>query len=223
MKFIWLIISSLLISNSLLAQDSSYVKKQKAFFIGVGSAQYKGDLGDGYGGGNLVVHAGLKFNNEKRFNGNLQLTIGQVSGNELDYTFDDGSGNPTSPNTYFKSSLIGFHFEAQYNIIDRDKLKIYLAQGIGILRFSPKDEFGHDLSDNNETRPLNESYGNITIMLPTSLGIKYELSNSWSLGLQSSFLNTMTDYIDNISQWGSNDKNDNIFYTRLNIYIPIKF
>lgn len=213
----------ILSSSFLWAQDSTRVNKQKELFIGLGSGHYRGDLGNQFGSGQALFNIGIKLNNNKKLNGNFSLNIGSISGNELDYTFDDDSGISTNPNTYFKTTFFSINYEAQYNIVDKKKFKLYLSQGIGVLRFIPRDEFENDLSDNTESRSLNETYRNLAVMLPTSIGIKYILPNNMGIGFQSGFYNSLTDYLDNISVWGQNDGNDNILNFRLHLYVPVNF
>ncbi|WP_109832219.1 hypothetical protein [Reichenbachiella versicolor] len=222
MKYSILIIL-LLVSVSLVAQDSAYVRqpKKKELMIGLGGAKYKGDLGSGYGASSLMGSIGLKLNRDKRLHGNLTLTLGSVSGHELDYVFQDDPNS--TPNSSFTSSLLAFNYDLQYYLVDWERLKVYFSQGIGFARFQPKDESGENLSDQTETRALNEEYGNISFMLPTHFGVRYVTTTQYSIGAQIGWLNTTTDYLDNISQWGKDSKNDNILTLRLVFYAPIKF
>lgn len=216
-----LIIAILLSCFHSRGQDSIRVKKPKEFFIGIGSGHYRGDLNSSYGPGKALLTVGIKLNTAKRLNGNFVLNIGSLSGNELDYTFDDGSNIATTPNSYFNTSFFSINYETQYNIINRKKLKLYISQGIGVLRFIPRDEFGNDLIDNNDTRALNETYGNLAIMFPTSLGLKYVIPNGMGIGFQTGLFNSISDYIDNISEWGQDSGNDNILNFRIQLSVPI--
>jgi hypothetical protein len=198
------------------------VKKKKAIFMGIGGASYNGDLGQGYGSSSLLFSFGLKLNTEKRLNGNFNVNIGAVTGQELDYVFN-GNDPDATPNSYFNTSFFSLNYEAQFNILDQPNLKIYLSQGVGLIRFQPKDEFSNDLSTQAVTRPLGETYRNLTFVLPTQFGFNYILSNGLIIGFQSGLLSPITDYIDNISKWGNKSGNDNIITARIHFYFPIKF
>ncbi len=180
---------------------------------------YKGDLDQGYGAASLMGVLGIKLNKEKKLNGNFNLSFGQVSGHELDYAY---KGNPdATPNTYFKTTFVAFNYDLQYNFIDKPNLKVYLSQGVGILRFEVKDQFSKSLSDQSSTRDIGEDYRNLTVILPTQLGLKYILPNDMGLGLQAGYYNTLTDYIDNISQWGNKSGNDNLLSLKFQLFVPL--
>ncbi|UXP30613.1 outer membrane beta-barrel protein [Reichenbachiella agarivorans] len=212
----------LLLAASLQAQDSTtHVKKQKALLLGLGSSHYRGDLGDGYAGGRMLVAVGLELNRNKRLNGNFVLNFGSIQGNELDYQYDDGSGSPTTPNETFSTNYFSFNFEVHYNLIHKENWRVYVSQGIGLMRYVPKDEDLNELMDQTDTRALNETYRNLTFILPTQIGFKYYLNNGYGVGMQGGFTNTLTDYLDNISAWGNKKGNDNILTIRVQLSIPI--
>jgi hypothetical protein len=202
------------------AQDSL---RKKEIFIGIGPAAYKGDLSNRYDKWSMVFNAGIKFNRFRKLNGNFNITIGQVSGQSIGYSFDDGSGVTTTPNSFVSTKIVGLNYELHYNIIHKEKFKFYLSQGIGILRFNPENEFNESLVDLSTSRALGEVYGNIAISFPTQLGLLYTLPNEYSLGFQIGYWGTATDYLDNISQWSSSTGNDNILSARFEIHIPVIF
>ncbi|UXX79616.1 DUF6089 family protein [Reichenbachiella carrageenanivorans] len=202
------------------AQDS-LKQKTKEIHLGIGPASYSGDLGKAYAGSSLLFTAGLKFNNNKKLNGNVKISIGSVTGQELDYATTDDSGVPATPNTFFKSTFIGLNYEAQFNFINKEKIKVYLSQGIGLFRFDPRNEEDNRLSDLPDTRPVGESYRNIVIQLPTQLGAKYYLPNDFALGIQVGFINPITDHLDNLAIWGNKNGNDNILSFQFQIHAPL--
>jgi len=204
------------------AQTVKEKKKQELFF-GMGPTAYKGDLSDGFDKWSMSMHLGVKFNRWNKINGNFLLTIGSVTGQNVGYAFDDGNSPSPSPNRFFKTNIASINYEVHYNFVNRENLKVYVSQGIGILRFQPQDEFGEGLVDQIFTRAPNETYGNITLILPTQLGVQYALPNEYSFGLQMGFTNTLSDYIDNISSWSDNSGQDNIFSYRFLVYIPISY
>ena len=199
------------------------MEKKKELILGVGPAAYKGDLSDSYDKWTSVFNIGLKFNRFKRLNGNFNVSIGTVTGQNINDTFDDGSSPGPTPNRFFRTELVGLNYEIHYNIINKDRFKIYISQGIGILRFNPQNEFYENYIDLPGTRALGESYGNISVFLPTQLGILFYLPNDFSVGLQGGYWGTTTDYIDNISQWSNESGSDNILSLRFELHIPVRF
>lgn len=220
--FLLILLSTIVAQHHVLAQDS-LAKKRKEIHLGLGPASYSGDLGNAYSGSSLLVSVGLKLNKDKKFNGNIKLSLGTVTGQELDYTTVDNTGVMATPNTFFKSSFFGLNYEAHYHILDKEKLKIYISQGIGLFRFDPKDESGQELIDQPNTRPLGESYRNLIIQLPTQLGIKYYLPNAYAVGVQFGFINPITDHLDNLGVWGNKNGNDNILSVQFQLHMPLTF
>jgi len=218
---LYFLVISMLLSINLYGQTDSLRKKE--IFIGIGPAAYKGDLSNSYDKWSMVFNLGIKFNRFRKFNGNFNLSIGQVIGQNIDYAFDDGSGVGTAPNSFVTTKLVGLNYELHYNIIHKENFKLYLSQGIGILRFDPKNEFNESLTDLPSSRAIGEVYGNIAIYFPTQIGILYSLPNEYSFGFQMGYWGTATDYLDNISQWSETTGNDNIFSARFEIHIPISF
>lgn len=218
------IIISLLVLIPLLSfgQEQDTLRKKEIYF-GVGPAAYKGDLSTSYDKYSMVLNAGIKLNRFRKLNGNFNISVGEVSGQNINYSFDDGSGTATTPVSFFTTKLIGLNYELHYNVIHKENLKLYISQGIGMLRFTPKDEFNQNLIDNLSTRNLGESYGSIAIFFPTQIGLLYTLPNDYSFGFQMGYLGTVTDYIDNISQWSTSTGNDNILSMRFEVHIPVKF
>ena len=210
-----------MLSNELLAQDEQ--QKKKEIFFGIGPSAYKGDLNDSFEKWSMVFHAGIKFNRFKKVNGNFALTIGSITGQNINYSYEDGSVPTPSPNRFFTSKLVGLNYEFHYNFINSEKVKVYASQGIGVLRFNPQDEFNDSLVDQLFSRATNETYGTITLMLPTQIGVLYILPNDYSVGVQAGYVNTLTDYLDNISAWGNKKGNDNIFSVKFEIHIPVSF
>lgn len=215
-----LILACVLVSQNASAQDS-LKRKRKEIYLGIGPVSYSGDLGKAYSGSSLLFTAGIKFNKDKKLNGNVKISIGSVTGQELDYTTVDNTGVPATPNTFFKSTFIGLNYEAHFNFINKENIKVYLSQGIGLFRFDPRDEEDNRLTDLPDTRPIGESYRNVVIQLPTQLGAKYYLPNDFAIGVQVGFINPITDHLDNLAIWGNKNGNDNILSFQFQIHAPL--
>jgi len=204
-----------------MAQDSTTVRK-RVIFMGIGPVSYKGDLGAAYQSASFLFNIGLKFNHTRKLNGNLNVSIGSVTGQELDYVVENGMG-VEMPNAFFNTQLIGFNYELHYNLVHKKNYKIYVSQGVGLLRFNPRNENSKDLIDQPGTRPPGETYGNIALMLPTQIGAAYYFANGYGFGIQMGLVNTITDNLDNLSTWGNKKGNDNLFQMRFELHVPIKF
>lgn len=190
-----------------------------AVFGGFSINQYRGDLQGPYAKYTGAVSLGIQLNRHKRLNGSFELSYGQITGQDSHYAF--AGDEEASPNRFFSSTLFSAHYNLHLNIIKKENFTLYLSQGLGLLRYMPVDDRSRKLQDRYETRATNESYGNSSIMLPTNAGMIYLLPNQWGLGLQAGFLNPITDYLDNISQWGNRPGNDNVIRLRFAVYVPI--
>ncbi|MBL3656417.1 hypothetical protein [Fulvivirga sediminis] len=202
----------------ILTVSASWAQELKTPWIhtGLSMSAYSGELSryDQYG---AMFHIGLLLNKNNKFNGNFNLGIGSVRGENRQFRQFDNLD--AIPNRYFKTNYLFLNYDLHYNIIKKEKLIVYISQGIGLFRFTPKDEAGNELLDQTNTRNSDETYNQLTLRLPTSVGAIYFLPNDWGVGLQTGLLNTMTNYIDNISELGEGG-NDNILEFRLAFYVP---
>jgi hypothetical protein len=212
-----LLIILLLTPLSTIAQIG---KVTKFLEVGVSPLSYKGDLSQGYQQWTSGFHIGLKRNNKKKLNGHFNLMIGNVSGQNINYSFTSSTGTPSK---FFKSSLISLNYDLQFNLIKKDNFILYISQGIGLLRFTPKDDENNDLGQKFNTRAKNETFNNIALMLPQSIGFMYFLKNNYGGGFQIGRLTPTTDYIDNISQLSSYKKPDNIFMVKFTFIVPLSY
>ncbi len=184
--------------------------------IGVSGNAYKGDLAQRYELFSSALHLGLKFAKKKRWNAHLNIGIGSVKGQNYAYEFDENS----RPNLFFRSSIFTFQADLQYNFIRKKYWIAYISQGVGLMRYMPKNENGEKLQNLPITRSTGEIYGNIAAIFPTSFGTIFLLKNGYGVGLQVCWLRPTTDYLDNISAWGKTQGNDKIFLIKGHICVP---
>ncbi len=187
--------------------------------LGFGGTSYRGDLSQSFQSWGGTFHAGILFNKKKRTNGYIHFMLGGVRGNNPSYTYNDTA--TTTPNNYFKTSLFSVGYELRIHILKRASYSLYLSPGVALLRYNPKDEYNNPYSDQFATRARGEEYNNIALMFPIKIGGAYYLQNGCGIGVDAGFLNPMTDYIDNISDWGNRKKKDNLMQINLLLYISI--
>ncbi len=193
----------------------------KLVSVGISANAYRGDLSRSLDKWSNVFHLGFKLNANKKLNGNFNLGVGFITGDNLNYEFDNGEVPAPNPNRFFRTPLFMLNYELNYNLLEWKKIKFYISQGIGLLRINPQDQFFNDLQDQPETRAQNETFSNITLLLPTQVGLIYLFKNNFGLSFQVGMINSLTDYLDNIADWGTKKGNDNIFATRFSFHIPI--
>ncbi len=164
---------------------------------------------------------GIQFNKKKRFNGSANLSFGQISDDDRSFELDRTVGNPT-PNSFFRTNFFAINYDLHYNFIKKSHLTLYTALGIGFIRFTARNNAGEDLANLPETRAEGEDFRNSSVMIPTRIGVIYYFDNHVGFGLQTSLLNTSTDYLDNVAELGKSG-NDNILEARFSLLIPILF
>ncbi|MFL5730768.1 MAG: hypothetical protein ACJ75J_14870 [Cytophagaceae bacterium] len=192
--------------------------------LGISATAYKGDLNHSYEKFSSCFHLNIHFKKtDRRINPYLGFMIGNVTGQNPTYsvTDSDTSAATPSPNKFFKTSLFSANFGLLISLVRKENFNLYIGQGLGVMRLNPKDADNKSLADQFNTRSDNEVYNNFTFMLPTFAGMTYRFKNDYRVGFQAGWLNPTTDYIDNISVWGSNPKKDNILSYKFSFYIPL--
>lgn len=184
--------------------------------LGVSANSYKGDL-SGYEKWTACYHGAIRFNEAKRLNSRIGFGYGFVTGDNRAYKFPAGK-----PNIFFRSSIFFLSYEAHYNFIKTPSFMLYASAGLGICNYQPKNELGEKLVDLLETRDLDEAYGRTGFMIPIGSGATYLLKNGYGVGVHASWLNVQTDYLDNISVWGTRTGNDNVLSVRFYVYAPLQ-
>lgn len=200
-----------------MGQNDS-AKVLRYFFVGGSILSYKGDLSSSYEKFTSGIQLGIRFNKKKKLNGAIQLGLGKVVGQNYNYQYPDN--NVGTPNTFFESNIISCNYDLVFNIIKKENINLYVSQGAGVMRFVSRDEFGSKLIDRLNTRNRNETYNNVTIFFPTSLGLIYHFPKNIHLGVAISWLRPSSDYVDNISNLSSSSTKDNIMAIRMSLFLP---
>jgi hypothetical protein len=218
--FIFTLLVFLQIPELAKAADSTQAKK--SIEAGIGMYGYRGDLSSSFAYYNAGVHVGLLFHKSKRFNGRMYFFLSSISAGNANYTFLKEDGTQATPNSFFNTALFGFGYDLSLLLYEYKQFKLQFSQGIGLLRFSPKDQQKIKLDDQFETRAEGETYGPIAFSLPTQFSLTYSPVLPISFSLRMGFQNSMSDYLDNISDWGARKKKDNIMFYRFSIILPLK-
>ncbi|SEM51712.1 Outer membrane protein beta-barrel domain-containing protein [bacterium A37T11] len=126
------------------------------------------------------------------------------------YGDDKSSGNAwfRSRGLQFYSSLWELSAVAEFDffkIIDCNRGKRYwqpyVFAGIGTTVYDPKVRSGNEVYHlrNYATEQDKPHYGNLSMVLPFGVGIKYKPKGSWVYGLEVGYRITNTDYLDDVS------------------------
>ncbi len=205
-------------AQSAPAQDSTH----QWISLGFSSLAYRGDLGRNFSKWTGGFYAGLQFNTHKKFSGSLNLLAGSISGQDTSPVFDVEAESGRTPNTYFNTSITSVYYQLLWHVYNGERFRIFVGQGVGLVRYEPKNEEGVSFANQNNTRAANEAYGTLTVLAPTSLGAAWKFKNNFGLAYRLNLLNTATDYLDNISQLGTQAGGDNVLGHQLSLMIPVK-
>ena len=195
----------------------------KFLLIGGSANAFRGELNQYYNRFKPAVHATLQFNEKKRFNGAINLQVGQLQMQSPMQTIQVPENATASVANSVETSFIGLNYDLHFNFIKTDNWILYISQGIGLLRFEPKDAAGNGLVNNTTTRAPQEEYSQISLMLPTSLGAQYVFKNGYGIGAQAGLMNPTTKYLDNLEDLAGNQQSDNVLQFRFSFIAPLGF
>ena len=202
--------------SSVIAQDSIKTKpiKHAEIFLGYSINSYGGDL-SGFGKLNSAFNVGVLFNNRKRISGEINIRIGRVIAESL---------NERSPiESFVSNNYFSINYGANIRLYQwKQQLSFHLTPGFGIINHNPRDVDNNELISIGSTRNRDEEYGRIAIILPVKFGIKYHTPYRLHFGIEFGFLNTRTDYLDNVSQLIDDSNRDNIFFTNFIISTDLR-
>jgi len=217
-----LVVAVLLASSNILAQDPIKQDSLKWVSLGFNALAYKGDLGNNYSKWSGGLHATMQFNTHKKWSGSINLTVGNFTGQDTDPSFNIPTESGRQPNTYFSTPFVSFHYQLLWNVYLKKNVRIFVGQGLGLMRYNPKDADGNSLANQSISRAANESSGTIALIAPTSAGAAYTFRNRFGLAYRLTLLNAATDYLDNISQLGSVSGGDNVLTHQVSLLVPVR-
>ncbi|MGJ3234799.1 hypothetical protein [Marivirga sp.] len=193
-------------------EDSVHTK-----FAGIsfGASIPRTDLEPTYKKPGVQFSAFMQFTPNRWLNIGFRLNVGEVQSENRDVRFFDQS--EFQINDFAKSNYQSLHVEPSFHLIKKPNYSVYLSQGFGFLRFLVYDREGNNLANQLNSRDQGEDYSNFTVLLPTTLNAYYFLSNDFGFQFRTGWLNPQTDYLDNISNFGNPENNDNLFILQFSI------
>ena len=230
----------MLLSATVFAQ--SKIKKKPApsmmhqkWEIGLmfGGSQYQGDLQktdlkeiNPALGGLVRYHINDNFAIRGSFN------AGRLSGYDSNYA--DRQKRAFS----FKSPLREFSILGEYDILGKRRytkisegkfnktISPYLFAGLAFANITPDVNFNEAVTNGDklkikEDRSVKAKKGFLAI--PFGMGLKMDISKSWTVGVEAGFRLTFTDYLDGVSKAGNPDKKDTYFMGGLVLSYRIPF
>lgn len=177
-------------------------------------ANYHGDLNKTWEKFNIGFNFNLQFEKRKKIMPQINLTSSSITGQNPDY-------NPKKDkyNSFVRTNITALDIRFLYRFTPKKQGSLYTGIGAGLLFFNPKDMNGNALIEDKTSRAENETYSNVTFILPVAVGYRRYINPYTSIYMEFVSLNPQTKYIDNINQLGSYKKNDHIFAFNFGIQV----
>jgi opacity protein-like surface antigen len=179
-------LSALVAITALLITES--VGQKIEIGAGVGGINYTGDISPTFRFKFLKPAGSLFF----RYNATQALSLRAEIAGGLIGAKDAASNDPfqQARNLSFRSRITEVSAVAEYNFlnyIDRRSAinwTPYVVGGIGYCMFKPDVQTGN--------------YSTRTVVLPYGVGVKYQFSRPWNVGIEFGSRKTFSDYLDNL-------------------------
>ena len=150
------------------------------------------------------------------------LTFGSLSGSDANYSDRQARGFKTKSPLTDLSAIVEWDFlgkkryrydSTAFQVRFKRTLSPYLFTGLGLAFTSPKPDFTGTAStlDNFRQGAIQDAtakYSNTNFVIPFGVGLRYDLSENWVLGLEAGFRLAFSDYLDGISKGANPNRND---------------
>jgi hypothetical protein len=196
--------TSFLILTLIFVVSSSFrgFSQSKEIGGGISSFNYTGDLVRTYNFANQTIGGHIFYSKtfKKGWSSKLMLAAGRIKGSDQGKSVDALS---SARNYSFNEFNTEVSFQVQYEFLD-------FRNDRAIADFTPYIGFGAGFFLINRA-DKNATYSDIQLMLPLSIGIKYNFSPLWTIHFEFAGRKTFYDYLDNISEEEITDKRNSTF------------
>jgi hypothetical protein len=180
--------------------------------IGIGGANYKGELSPNYRV--LNNQPALTIFYRRDISHAITLRGGIMGSHRIidDNTFSDEAYADDRPFHAYRqaevalsllelSGVVEYNFLDYYDMKQKPRLSPYLFVGVAGLLYNHRLDSDHpilgDISNGPLTRPFDT---NVTVAIPFGVGVKYALSKHWNLGLEFGARKLFTDNLDYLAE-----------------------
>ncbi|HAA11485.1 MAG TPA: hypothetical protein DCE41_07210 [Cytophagales bacterium] len=189
---------------------------------GIGATSYRGDVNPSYQNFSLEGNIYFILNTQSRLSAGFVAYAGNFTGQNPNLTPQvQANGDIIQPTRFFRTSYQGLALLPRLKVVELSSFSLFVAQGVGILRFQPQNESGENLIDIPATRPTNETFGNSTVHFPTQVHLQWQWNPALAWQVQVGLMNTLTDYLDNTGELGERMGNDNLLSLRLILMVTL--
>lgn len=198
----------------------------KQIAVSAGLNQFLGDLGGSnqigkahslrdldFRSTTLNLKAGYLYELNKWFSSSSFFTYGLLKGND-EFTQEPFRQNR---NLHFRSNYVSLEsrmnislFQPKHKSYTQFSTKkflssVYVFSGLGVTFFNPKAKVDdkwvalQPIGTEGQGRiPERKKYTRSTLIIPFGVGIKYNVSKYWQIGLEATYFKTFSDYIDDV-------------------------
>jgi hypothetical protein len=218
----------IIIAVSILHANSQFQSKGIEAGIGLGAYVYEGDLTPNRFGSFKTIKPGIHFLGSKIVNSNLSLrinlAIAKLKGDESKYSNPEyrQQRNFNFKTGLFELSALGV-WDIRGNNYNREKgrLSPYIFSGAGLSFVKIKRDWSNlnteffDPESAVQTGlaiDAQKKLPRILPFIPTGLGLRYEISNRFSINAETSYHFVFIDYLDGFS-YSANPKRDDHYHS----------
>lgn len=167
--------------------------------FGVGTASYMGDLSPSPSALNLNLGLGFRYYIKNKLSVRAKVNYFRLKAS------DQKSGDVVRNLSFRSDNLqVGlqfvydfFHFYA--NDHKRKRVTPYVFTGIQALFFNPKTQYNGVWYELQVLNTEGKNYAKTTLCVPLGIGFRIKLTPNVDLGLELSYQQTFTDYLDDVS------------------------
>ncbi len=217
----------LLVISIFVAWKSQAQQLHKTWEIGamVGQSGYLGDLNKSdFFSKEPKLSGGLlaRYHYSRNLTLRGALTFGSLWGSDANFSDRKDRGFRTRSPLTDLSGIIEWDFLGKrrykydttaFQVRFRRTLSPYLFTGVGVGFTKPKPDFtGTTATPANfrqgAMQDLSTGYSNTHFVIPFGVGVRYDLSENWTLGLEAGFRLAFSDYLDGVSKAANPSRND---------------
>lgn len=217
----------LLVISIFVAWKSQAQQLHKTWEIGamVGQSGYLGDLNKSdFFSKEPKLSGGLlaRYHYSRNLTLRGALTFGSLWGSDANFSDRKERGFRTRSPLTDLSGIIEWDFLGKrrykydttaFQVRFRRTLSPYLFTGVGVGFTKPKPDFtGTTATPANfrqgAMQDLSTGYSNTHFVIPFGVGVRYDLSENWTLGLEAGFRLAFSDYLDGVSKAANPSRND---------------
>lgn len=186
---------------------------------------YLGDFTDSLNKYNTIMPGfslSAQFSKKRKLYQEVMVGYAKITGQLPDYKSFASTTEFIEPSRFFNTSYYFADFRLKYAPFGRKYFTPFVGVGLGGMRFTPFDERGVSLATNPFSRLTGESYNQLTYRLSGLAGVRFLMSDDFSLFIEYNYQYVGSDYLDNVSKLGSVPGKDVVQSLSISAFITLE-